>query len=174
MPDWHARAWHFAAERREPGFTAAGIASAAYSARVDPEATRGLVRCAIILTSGDATAACTAQSDPCPDDWTFLAAVTDLETSLLDLIVASDTMCRDCAKAMAALPADQWAARAVIADCEAAMEELALVRFDLEDAVMAVRQVPADLGEVYEVPYRHLRRGGTLPLHGDFLTGASA
>jgi len=65
------------------------------------------------------------------------------------------------------------AARAAAADCEVALDILPAVHAALEAALESVRSVPADMGEVYEVPYQFLRSGRTLPHDTDFLTGAS-
>jgi hypothetical protein len=211
MPDsWTGHAELLAADIREPGFTAAAIASAAWSARVDPEATRSLVRAAIVLTSGDATSACWARADPCPDDYTFVAAVAELETGLMQLLATTADMARACIDAMenaaseyqaarnAAIAAQvrmdaaaspqlraaaedgydaavrqMEAARAVAGDCEAALDILPAVHAALEAAMESVRSVPADMGEVYEVPYQFLRTGRTLPHDADFLTGVT-
>jgi len=211
MPDsWTGHAELLATEIREPGFTAAAIASAAWSARVDPEATRGLVRTAIVLTSGDATSACWARAGPCPDDYTFIAAVAELETGLMQLLATTADMARACIDAMehaageyraarnAAIAAQarmdaaaspqlraaaeagydaavrqMEAARAVAADCEAALDILPAVHAALEAALESVRSVPADMGDVYEVPYQFLRSGRCLPHDTDFLTGAT-
>lgn len=212
MPDtWTGHAELLAADIREPGFTAAAIASAAYSARVDPEATRSLVRAAIVLTSGDATSACGMPAEPCPGDYTFYAAVAELETGLMQLLATAADMARACVDSMeraageyeaahnaagnargrmassstpqahAAAEAEYDAAlqrmdavRPVLADCEAALDILPVVHAALESAVTCLRQVPEDMGEVYEVPYRFLRSGGRLPHDADFLTGTTA
>jgi hypothetical protein len=211
VPDsWTGHAELLAADIREPGFTAAAIASAAWSARVDPEATRSLVRAAIVLTSGDATSACWARADPCPDDYTFIAAVAELETGLMQLLATTADMARACIDAMedaaseyqaarnAAIAAQarmdapagpqlraaaedgydaavrqMEAARAVAADCEAALDILPRLHGLLEEAVACIRSVPGELGEYFEVPYQFLSPGRTLPLGADFLTGVT-
>jgi hypothetical protein len=44
----------------------------------------------------------------------------------------------------------------------------------LRTALHALRQVPGDLGEVYELVYEFIRRGGKMPRHGRWIEGAPA
>lgn len=64
------------------------------------------------------------------------------------------------------------AARAAIADCEAALEILDECGTRLAHAANCLAKVPGDLAAVYEQPSEHLADGGTLPHSGDFLGGA--
>ena len=64
------------------------------------------------------------------------------------------------------------AARAQIADCEAALEVLDEAVTRLAHALNCLRRIPGDLAGTYEVPYEHIRDGGKLPYDGEFLTGA--
>ncbi len=44
----------------------------------------------------------------------------------------------------------------------------------LRAALQALRQVPGDLGEVYQLVYDFIRRGGKMPRHGRWIEGAPA
>jgi hypothetical protein len=43
----------------------------------------------------------------------------------------------------------------------------------LQAALQALRQVPHELGEVYELVYEFIRRGGKMPRHGRWIEGAA-
>ena len=93
--------------------------------------------------------------------------------------------CNGCHSARAAAIA---AAEAAIADaearirdaerrigiCEAAAEILDPLAERLARALVQLRTVPQDLGEVYELIYEFVRRGGKLPRYGRWIEGANA
>jgi hypothetical protein len=72
------------------------------------------------------------------------------------------------------------AAEAAIADaeeriraCEAAADLLDPLAARLQRALDRLRAVPQDLGEVYELVYEFLRKGGKLPAYGRWIEGAA-
>ena len=120
----------------------------------------------------------------------------DLERARRDLQAATEDLdaayamptrdpCTGCHPAKAAAIA---AAEAAIADaeeritgatrriglCEAAAEILDPLTRRLRAALQALRQVPHDLGEVYELVYEFIRRGGKMPRLGRWIEGAPA
>lgn len=86
MSRWTALAEGLSADAREPGFGAAACVAAAWSARVDPLATRSLVTAAVVLTDGDAVPALWEPLPPCPDAATLLEWGENLETHVGDLL----------------------------------------------------------------------------------------
>lgn len=73
------------------------------------------------------------------------------------------------------------AAREAIADanerisvCQSALEVLAELITRLRHALARIRAVPSDLGETYESVYNLIRRGGTMPHQGRWITGEGA
>lgn len=179
---------------REPGFAAAALNAAAWAAGVNPEATAGLIGAATVLTGGDCGPQLWAQADPCPSDQALLTAAAELEGAVGELLKYARAMARDCradleaaqaaaaaaataaasagtAQARAAAEDALGAARAVIADCEAALEILDDAGRRLAHAANCLRRVPDGLAAAYETPYRHVRETGPLPYEGDFLTG---
>jgi hypothetical protein len=58
--------------------------------------------------------------------------------------------------------------------CEDTTEILNPLARRLHAALQALRQVPHDLGEVYELIYQFIRRGGKMPLLGRWIEGAPA
>lgn len=196
MTTWTGQAQLLAADIREPGFAAAEINASAWCARVDPEATRGLIGAAMALTSNDAGKALWAAADPCPDDASLLAAVTELEGAVAQLLKAARTMAAGCRadfeaameqaqRARALLASDDDTARAegaallaeataAIGDCEAALEILDETGTRLAHALNCLAKVPDDLASTYEEPYALVHDGGKLPLDGGFLTGTAA
>jgi hypothetical protein len=190
---WTGQAHLLADAIREPGFDAAAVNASAWAAGVNPDATAGLIGAATALTSGDCGPQLWAQADPCPSDQALLAVAAELEGAVTDLLKHASALARDCRAALedatgqaerahaaaASAPAPQaraartalFAARAVIADCEAALEVLDDAGRRLEHAVTCLRRVPDDLASTYDQPYAHVRDGGELPFSGDFLTG---
>jgi len=191
---WTAQAHLLADAIREPGFAAAAVNASAWAAGVNPEATAGLIGTATALTSGDCGPQLWAQADPCPSDQALLSGAAELEGAAADLLRHASALARDCraalasacaAAAAAAMALDAAvtaaarssaesslaAARAEIADCEAALEILDDAGRRLDHAVTCLRRVPDDLAGTYEVPYRHVREVGPLPHEGDFLLG---
>ena len=57
--------------------------------------------------------------------------------------------------------------------CEAAAEVLDPLAGRLRAALERLRQVPQDLGEVYELVYAFVCSGGKLPRYGRWIEGAS-
>jgi hypothetical protein len=57
--------------------------------------------------------------------------------------------------------------------CEDAAEILDPLARRLQAALQALRQVPHDLGEVYELIYAFIRRGGKMPRYGRWIEGAT-
>jgi hypothetical protein len=60
-----------------------------------------------------------------------------------------------------------------IRTCEAAAELLDPLAARLRRALERLRAVPQDLGEVYELVYEFIRRGGKLPAYGRWIEGAA-
>jgi hypothetical protein len=58
--------------------------------------------------------------------------------------------------------------------CEAAADILDALVQRLDTALGGLRQVPADLGEVYELVYGFIRGGGKLPAYARFIEGEGA
>jgi len=58
-----------------------------------------------------------------------------------------------------------------ISICEDTTEILDALTRRLQAALQALRQVPHDLGEVYELIYAFIRRGGKMPRLGRWITG---
>ena len=193
MTTWTGQAQLLAADIREPGFQAAEVNASAWCARVDPEATHGLVGAALALTSGDAGKKLWSATAPCPDDAALLTAATELEGAVVQLLEWARTMAAGCrADFEAAMEAAQRAralmasdddatraegaalmaeAQAVLGDCEAALEILDETGTRLAHALNCLRKVPDDLASTYEVPYELVHDGGQLPHAGEFLTG---
>lgn len=193
MTTWTGQAQLLAADIREPGFQAAEVNASAWCARVDPEATHGLVGAALALTSGDAGKKLWSATAPCPDDAALLAATTELEGAVAPMLEWASGMAAACRaefeRAMAAaqrarglLAGTDPAARAqgeallaeasaVLGDCEAALEILDETGTRLAHALNCLRKVPDDLASTYEVPYEMVHDGGQLPHDGEFLTG---
>lgn len=72
------------------------------------------------------------------------------------------------------------AAEAAVADaqepiriCDAALDLLGPLTERLRRALVLLRQVPHDLGEVYELVYEFIRKGGKLPVPGRWIEGKS-
>jgi hypothetical protein len=58
--------------------------------------------------------------------------------------------------------------------CEAAAEVLDKLAQRLQAALDRLQQVPYDLGEVYELVYQFIRKGGKLPVYARWIQGAEA
>jgi hypothetical protein len=192
MTGWTGQAHLLADAIREPGFAAAALNAAAWSAGVNPEATAGLIGAATALTSGECGPQLWAQAGPLPDDRELLTAAAELEGAVAQLLKYASGMARDCrtdlqaalaAAASAAARADAAktpqaraaaeeeirAARAIIADCEAALEVIDEAGRRLAHAANCLRRVPDDLAGTYETPYAFVHDGGKLPYDGEFL-----
>jgi len=61
-----------------------------------------------------------------------------------------------------------------ISICQDTAEILDPLTRRLQAALQALRQVPHDLGEVYELIYAFIRRGGKMPRLGRWIEGAPA
>jgi hypothetical protein len=179
---WTALAEELADSIREPGFGAAACVAAAWSARVDPMATRSLVTAAVALAGTDAVPALWEPLPPCPDAATLLEWGENLESHVGDLLKRCvDTGMAARAERDAAVRAQREAALAdaardrrqdaalVAADCEVALDLLALTDGRLRYALDCVRALPADLDEAYEAAGRIVAAGGALPHSGDFI-----
>lgn len=193
MTGWTGQAHLLADAIREPGFAAAALNAAAWSAGVNPEATAGLIGAASVLTGGDCGPQLWAQADPLPNDQALLTAAAELEGAVVQLLKYASDMARDCRAALEAAQAAAAraatavasaktpqartaaedalaAARGVIADCEAALEVIDGCGGRLAHAANCLRRVPDDLAGTYETPYQFVHDGGDLPYAGDFLT----
>ena len=113
----------------------------------------------------------------------------DLETARQDLAAAyAMPTTKDCDGCHGRKAAAITAAEAAIADaeerirdatrrigiCEDTAEILDPLARRLHAALHALRQVPHDLGEVYELIYQFIRRGGKMPRLGRWIEGAPA
>jgi hypothetical protein len=189
---WTGQAHLLADGIREPGFACAALNASAWSAGVNPEATAGLIGAATALTGGDCGPQLWAQADPIPNDQELLTAAAELEGAVVQLLGYASGMARDCradlesAQAAAASAAAAVASaataqarttaqdglagtRAVIADCEAALEVIDGCGSRLAHAANCLRRVPDDLAGTYETPYAFVHDGGKLPYDGEFL-----
>ena len=66
------------------------------------------------------------------------------------------------------------AALACIRLCEAAGGILDPLTEQLRTALARLRQIPEDLGEVYELGYAFIRKGGKLPIYARWIEGEEA
>lgn len=192
---WTAQAEALAEDAREMGGLAAIIHAAAWSAGVDPQATQGLTGAALAL--GATVAMLMARTRPLREDREMTSHAADIEADTADLLKRAQDMLTGAGAALeeaheAAAKAErdyrgaltqsreQAALQALdnalacIADCEAALEILADLAARLDYARTCLERVPDDLLTTYEVPYDHIRHGGRLPFHGDFLTEDTA
>jgi hypothetical protein len=105
-----------------------------------------------------------------------LAALRDARLALMAaLAMATKDPCDGChpakAAAIAAAEAAIAAAERRISLCEAAAEILDPIAQRLQAALDCLRQVPEDLGEVYELVYEFIRKGGRLPAFALWIAG---
>ena len=169
------------------------ILAGAQGAGVDPAAVTSLARAAQALDPGaDTRYDAGGKEDRHPgsryrSDSEFLEAVSqaddDVRERLRDVQQLRDQVATALDAAQAALDAAytmpvrepctgcHGAREAAIADaerriglCEAAAEILDPLAERLQAALGHVRQVPQDLGEVYELVYEFIRKGGKLPI----------
>jgi hypothetical protein len=192
---WTEQAERQAGEAAELGLGIASIHTAAWRARVDPDATGGLAGAATALYAP--TKALFGRGKPLPQDQVMIAETEDHEIAAKEMHSAATALrarvseaysaaaaalrealararaARDHGARSAAL-ADAERARVVMADCEVALDILADVISRLSYAAGCLRRVPDDLATTYEAAYLHLRSGGRLPRDGDFLTGTPA
>ena len=89
-----------------------------------------------------------------------------------------DDPCDGChSRKQAAIDAAQTAVNGAerrIRVCEDAAEILDALAGRLVQALQRLRQVPGDLGDVYELVYAFIRRGGKLPRYARFIEGEDA
>jgi Cytochrome C' len=99
-----------------------------------------------------------------------LAAAADAAQAALAAAYAMPVKerCDGCHSAKEAAIAD---ALRRISLCEAAAEILDPLAQRLQAALGHLQQVPADLGEVYELVYQFIRNGGKLPAYGRWIEG---
>ena len=116
---WTGQAYLLADAIREPGFACAAVNASAWCARVDPEATRGLVGAALALTSCGAGTALWSAAAPCPDDAALLASAAELEGAVAELLGHARAMAEACRQALDAAYAAAAAAGAAIAAAQA-------------------------------------------------------
>jgi hypothetical protein len=110
------------------------------------------------------------------------AARDDLVKARRALAAAHALPTKDpCDRCHAAKQAAIMAAEAAIADaerriqlCEAAAEILDPLAQRLAAALARLRQVPEDLGEVYQLVYQFIRKGGKLPVFTRWIEGEGA
>ena len=96
------------------------------------------------------------------------ALVTAQDALAAALAMPVKDECDGCHAARAAAIAD---AERRIGLCEAATEILDLLAQRLRQALGRLRQVPEDLGEVYELVYEFIRKGGKLPVFARWIEG---
>jgi hypothetical protein len=99
-----------------------------------------------------------------------VAAAMDAAQTALDAAYAMPTRepCTGCHGAREAAIAD---AERRIGLCQAAAEILDPLAERLLTALGHLRQVPADLGEIYELVYEFIRKGGKLPVYARWIEG---
>lgn len=193
MTTWTGQAHLLEDAIREHGFRSAEVCASAWRARVNPDATNGLVGAASVLTDGQAMTGLWAQVPPCPKDSEMLEQAAELEGAVAELLEHARRLAGACraqfetaadeanaayARLAAAATPDARAdaetrleaARLVIADCEGALEVLGGTGARLDYALNCLRRVPDDYASAYEVPLAHVREAGPLPHDGDFLT----
>ncbi|MFZ0270317.1 MAG: hypothetical protein WAL34_00580, partial [Acidobacteriaceae bacterium] len=102
-----------------------------------------------------------------------LAAAMDAAQAALDAAYAMPVKdeCDGCHGIKAAAIAD---ALRRIELCQTAAEILDPLAQRLKAALSRLQQVPQDLGEVYELVYQFIRKGGKLPVCGRWIEGGKA
>jgi hypothetical protein len=175
------------------------ILGGARRAGLDPDALGGLVGAAAAL-GADGRAVYAAGRGPgrrYASERAFISDVADVEDELAEREHAAAALADTVAAAMDAALAALEAARAMpvrepcngchgaraaaiaaaearIALCEDAIEVLVPLVAGLRHALIRIRAVPGDLGEVYESVYTLIRRGGVMPYEGRWIEGARA
>ena len=143
MLTWTGQAHLLASDIREPGWGAAATCASAWQARVDPDATHGLVGAALALTDGEALSGLWAPMPPCPDDATLLTAVTELEGAAAEMLQRCRDMARECEDAHDAAVGAFEQARA---DAERALAMGAAAASPAADAAAGALSAAADAG----------------------------
>ena len=172
------------------------ILGGARRAGLDPDALGGLVGAAAVLGSEGIKvyAAGRGPGTRYADEREFLGALADAEDDIAERLKAAGQLhdqavtaldsaldALDAARAMRTRePCDGCHGRkaSAIADaearvrlCETAIEILAPLAVRLRHALARVQAVPSDLGETYESVYNLVRRSGTMPHQGRWITG---
>jgi hypothetical protein len=188
------------ADTGELAETVTGILGGARAAGLDPEALGGLVGAATALGAGSLAVYAAGRAtggSRFPDESAFAAAVADAEDDIAERLKAAARLqeqavaaldaaldALDCALAMAvkdrcdgchgrkAAAIDD--ARRRIALCENTIEILDPLGRRLAHALARLRAVPGDLGETYASVYNLIRRGGSMPHEGRWITGEEA
>lgn len=164
---WTAAAEQLAEDIREPGHAATALTASAWSARVDPGATRNLVRVVVILAGQEALSGVWASAPPCPDDAAFLRGAEDIEGDIAGMAKHAGDMASACdgmreqaiadwheaqqqaQRAQAGLGADspeaRAAAHAALIDAQERMREAAAVIADCDAALEILAEVRARL-----------------------------
>jgi hypothetical protein len=194
VTSWTGAAEQLAASAYELGDDIAGLAAAAWSARLLPAAMRSLIQAAVALTAGDAAASVMAPAEPCATAQEYLSGAEDLEGEAAALGRHAARMREACEQARNQASAEYSAAQhqaagegeqaeaaqqrmreasAVMGDCDAALELIAQVLERLAYAADRCRRVPEDFTEAYDVPLEFIAAGGVLPLNGDFITAGT-
>jgi hypothetical protein len=180
-----------------------GVLAAAQGAGVDPAAVTSLQATARALDPGAGTAYDAGTKDErrpgsgYRSDGEFLEAVSQAEDDVRDWLRGAEHMQESIAAAMDAAQAALDAAYAMpvkdecdschdakeaaiqaalhrIQACETAAEILDPVAERLRAALTRLHQVPEDLGEVYELVYEFIRKGGKLPVYARWIEGEGA
>lgn len=193
---WTGQADELLSAITETGMTTAGTVAAAWRAGVDPSATDGLAGAALWLHA-EPKDLLSGGLAPLPSDREMISGATDAVTDAGNHLAAARALSGDAERALdAAITAagaasararsaktdaetraaacDEHRALDVIADCETALEMLAVMTTRLGRAIDCLERVPDDLLTTYELAYQHRRMGRTLPFDGLFLTGAKA
>jgi DNA polymerase III beta subunit, C-terminal domain len=180
----------------------AAVLAGAQAAGVDPAAVANLAAATRALDPGASAGYDPGRrTDRRPgggyrSDGEFLEAVSEAEADVREQLQEVDQL-RDALAAAAdaaqaalagayAMPVKERcdgchsAKEAAIADalrriglCEAAAEVLDPLAQRLQAALGHLQQVPADLGEVYELVYQFIRKGGKLPAYGRWIEGST-
>jgi hypothetical protein len=195
---WTQQAGALGEDAAELGATIAAIHTAAWRARIDPDATAGLAGAATALWAP--AAALYGRGQPLPSDRILITTTEDCEIEAGELSRAAQrarTVCtadlsrayeahRDSVALLRAASAGEVEAQASaireqlrglerqIADCEGALEILGEIATRVAYAAGCLQRVPDDLAETYEAAYRLLAAGGKLPRNTDFLTATLA
>jgi PAS domain-containing protein len=179
------------------------VLAGAQGAGADPAAVTGLQAAARALDPGAETSYDAGSKDErhpgtgYRSDGELLEAVSGAEDDVRDRLREAERLQETVAAAMDAAQAALAAAYAMpvndecdgchgareaaiqaalgrIRTCEAAGGILDPLTERLQAALARLRQVPEDLGEVYELVYAFIRKGGKLPVHARWIEGQGA
>lgn len=179
--------------------TVTGILGGARAAGLDPDALGGLVGAATALGADSLTVYTAGRGirSPFPDEGAFAAAVGDAEDDIAERlqaagriqeqVIAAIDAAMDALESAQAMPvrdpcdgchgrraAAIDAARKRIALCEDTIIIVDALTRRLAHALARLRAVPGDLGETYVSVYNLVRRGGSMPHEGRWITGQEA